>query len=456
MSELLAFGISHKTAPVALRERLSLTGLESDRFVQDLVGSSDVREAVAINTCNRTEFYLVVADPVTAEAELLTKVARRAAIRPTELSGPVYAPRNCDAARHLFRVTSGLESMIVGEAEVQGQVKRAYEAALAAGTTGPLTNRVFTAALQTGKRVRTETSLGASRTSVSSVAVELARDAVGGLDGARVVIIGAGETSEGVACAFADRGVDAIFVANRRAARAHALAERVGGTVVPLEDLPSHLETADVVVSATASPHSIIGVDELSVVVARRAGRPLVLIDLAVPRDIEPACGDVRGVSLYDIDDLQRIVAGNLGVRDEARDEANTIVEEEIRRFASWLGQLDVLPTVTALRQQGAAIVEGVLSENAARWESASPRDLERVEAIAKAVVQRVLHEPTVRIKALSDADANHPGHGRLEIVRELFGLESGSHGGAEEPSGRGDALAEVRSLESRRGGAQS
>jgi glutamyl-tRNA reductase len=292
-AELLAFGISHKTAPVAVRERLALTTRDAARLVQELVARPSIHEAVAISTCNRTEVYLVTDDQVQAEADLLGLLARRAAIRPTELAGVVYSPRNCDAARQLFRVVCGLESMVVGEAEVQGQVKRAYEAALEAGTTGPLTNRLFTAALQTGKRVRTETALGSSRTSVASVAVDLASQVVGELARRDVIIIGAGETSETTAKALAARGVRTIFVANRHAARAHSMAERVGGRVSSLHDLPELLETADMVVASTSSPHAIVEAEEVEVVMRRRSDRPLVLIDIAVPRDIDPACADV-------------------------------------------------------------------------------------------------------------------------------------------------------------------
>jgi glutamyl-tRNA reductase len=263
MSEVLALGISHKTAPVALRERLALTDAQAGQLVREMVARDEVQEAVAISTCNRTEIYLVASDAVQAEAELLGRLARRAAIRPTELAGIVYSPRNCDAARQLFRVTSGLESMIVGEAEVQGQVKRAYERALAGGTTGPLTNRLFRAALQTGKRVRTETALGAGRASVSTVAVELARDVMGELAQRNVVIIGAGETSELTARALADQGVSTIFVANRHAERALSLAERFGGRVASLQELPDRLAEADIVVSSTSSPHTLIEADDL-------------------------------------------------------------------------------------------------------------------------------------------------------------------------------------------------
>jgi glutamyl-tRNA reductase len=435
VTELLALGISHKTAPVALRERLALSERGAARLLGDLVARDEVAEAVAISTCNRMEIYLAVSDPVQAEAELLSRLATGAAIRPTELASIVYSPRNCDAARQLFRVTSGLESMIVGEAEVQGQVRRSYESALAAGTTGPLLNQLFRAALQTGKRVRTETTIGASRVSVSTVAVDLARDVVGDLEHRRVVIVGAGETAELTARALAEQGVTTMFVANRRAQRALALADRFGGSVAALDELPALLEQADIVVASTASPHAIIGAEELGVVMRARGGRPLVLVDIAVPRDIEPACSDLPGVHRYDIDDLQAVVARNLEVREGERERAEAVVEDELRRFATWLGQRDVAPTLQALREHGASIVERVLAENHGRFESASPRDLARVEAMARAVMQRLLHEPTIRLKAIEEAG----DHARQQIVRELFGLEEGTSAEAAEAGAPAD-----------------
>jgi glutamyl-tRNA reductase len=414
--ELLALGVSHKTAPVAVRERLAFSDPEARRFLDEIVPDA-AQEAVVISTCNRTEFYVVASDPVQAEAAVLTALARRADIRPTELAEVMYFPRNCDAARQLYRVASGLESMIIGEAEVQGQVRRAYEAALAADTTGPLTNRLFTAALQTGRRVRSETSIGAGRTSVSTVAVDLAKDVVGHLADREVLIIGAGETSELTAQALATEGVSTIFVANRHADRARSLAERFGGTVLSLDHLPSQLETADIVVASTSSPHPIVTADALAEVVRARGGKPIVLIDLAVPRDIDPECADLPGVSVYDMDDLQAVVARNLEVRSEEALLAERVVEDEIQRFAKWLGQLDVVPTVAALRRRSDEIVAGVLAENATRWESMSDQDRERVEKLARTVAQRLLHEPTLRMKAAG-------GHGRLQVVRELFGLD--------------------------------
>jgi glutamyl-tRNA reductase len=415
-SELIVLGVSHNTAPVALRERLSLTERSGRRFLQELVAQDEISEAVAISTCNRTEFYFVTADPVRAEAELLGRLAQDADIRPIELAAIVYSPRNCDAARQLYRVTAGLDSMIIGEAEVQGQVKRAYEAALDAGTTGPLTNRLFGAALQAAKRARSETGIGRERVSVSTVAVDLARDVVGDLASRSVVIIGAGEMAELTAQALADQGVRTVFVANRHADRARSLAERFGGEVGSLDSLPARLQDADIVVASTSSPHPIVGADELGVVMRARGGRPLVLIDIAVPRDIEHACGEIEGVSVYDMDDLQAIVARNIDVREGERAKAEAVIEEEIQRFARWLAQLEVMPTITSLREHGADIVDQVLAENAGRWESASPRDLARIEAVARAVMQRLLHEPTIRLK--------ESGHGRQQVLRELFGLE--------------------------------
>jgi len=448
--ELLALGVSHKTAPVALRERLALTPREAERFMREAVATPAVSEAVAISTCNRSEVYLVVGDPVEAESAVLGMLAQRAGIRPTELAEVIYSPRNCDAARQLYRVTAGLESMIVGEAEVQGQIKRAFEAAQAAQTTGPLSSRLFAAALQTGKRVRSETRLGAGRVSVSTVAVDLARDVLGDLAQRDVVIIGAGETSELTARALADQGVSTIFVANRRADRARSMAERFGGSVVSLDDLPHQLEQADIVVSSTSSPHPIVGRDELELVMRARSERPLMLVDIAVPRDIESGCAELAGVTLYDIDDLQATVARGFDEREAEKAGAEAVVEEEIRRFARWMDQLDATPAIAALRRRGETIVEQVLSENAGRWESASARDRARVDAVARAVMQRLLHEPTIRLKSM-EGDGSH---GRLALLRELFGLEedgqedSGEAVSAARDSAAGDSAAQVRAVD--------
>jgi glutamyl-tRNA reductase len=420
LSELLAIGVSHKTAPVEVRERLALPDARAKEFVRDLRGTGEVQEAVTISTCNRTELYLVVGNPVEAESRALAMLASQAGIQPTALAASIYALRNCDAARHLYRVTAGLDSMVVGEAEIQGQVKRGYEAAIDRETVGPLSNHLFKAALATGKRVRTETAIGERQMSLPSVAVSLARELLGDLHGRVVVIVGTGETGELAARALADSGGRPVFVASRRRDRAISLAKRYGGESLMFDELPRVLERADILVAATASPHLLLEAQELAEVMAGRGGRPLVLIDLAVPRDIDAACAELDGVSLYDIDDLQAVVMRNRKVRQAEARKAEGIIEQEIQQFASWLGALEVLPTVTALRVHATEIASQVVAENAGKWEGASARDLERVDAIARAIVNRLLHAPTARLKELMDDRV----HARMAMVRDLFGLE--------------------------------
>jgi glutamyl-tRNA reductase len=409
--------------------------------LRELVGHAGIHEAVAISTCNRTEVYMVVSDPVEAESATLAILARQAGIRPTELFGAIYALRDADAVRHLFAVAAGLDSMIVGEAEVQGQVKRAYELALVEGVTGPVSNRLFKDALGAGKRVRTETSISRAHVSVSSVAVELARAALGELDTRSVLVIGAGENGELTARALHERGVSTVFVANRRYDRAIGLAQRFGGHAVRFEELPRQLIEADIVVSATASPHQIVGRDEMALVAEQRDGRPLLMIDIAVPRDIEPSVREVRGVTLYDMDDLQREVARNMGSREAEAVRARRLVDEEVERFARWLASLDVVPTIAALRELGEDVVAQVLRENESRWESLSEADRERVAVLARAVVNRLLHAPTLRLKGATGDDDSYV---YVQALRELFGLE-------EETSLGESPAAQVTSLDDRR-----
>ena len=422
MSELLALGVSHKTAPLELRERLSLTEGRAVGALRELTAAAGIHEAAAISTCNRTELYLVVSDPVEAESTALGVLTRQAEIRPTELLGHLYSMRSTDAVRHLFRVTSGLDSMIVGEAEVQGQVKRAYELALVEGGTGPILNRLFRGALAAGGRARDETGVSEKGLSISSVAVELAQRTLGDLGERSVLVIGAGETAELVARALVARGVATVFVANRRYDRAIGLAQRFGGNAVRFEELPEQLELADIVVSATNSPHHIVERDDITQVMASREGRPLLLVDIAVPRDIEPACREIAGVSLHDIDDVQQIVERNASGREAEAKRAEQIIEVELDRFEHWLTSLEVVPTIVAMRERGEEIVRRVLAENEPRWERLSEADRERLTTMAKAIASRLLHEPTLRMKRAAGSDEAYL---YVSALRELFGLDA-------------------------------
>src|SRR4051794_27003810 len=421
MSELLALGVSHKTAPLDLRERLSLTEGSAVGALGELTASEGIHEAAAISTCNRTELYLVVSDTVEAESTALGVLTRQADIPPTELLGHLYSHRGVAAADHLFRVTSGLDSMIIGEAEIQGQVRRAYELALVEGATGPILNRLFRGALAAGGRVREETRIGEKGLSIPSVAVELARRTLGDLAERRVLVVGAGETAELVARALVARGVATVFVANRHYDRAIGLAQRFDGTAVRFDELPAQLTSADIVVSATNSPHHIVEQEGLEQVMAARPQRPLLAIDLAVPRDIEPACREVPGVSVHDIDDVQQIVERNQGGREAETARAERIVEAELDRFERWLASLEVVPTISALRGRGDEVVRRVLAENEGRWESLSESDRERLETMARAIASRLLHDPTLCIRRSAGSD---DAYFYLSALRELFGLD--------------------------------
>jgi glutamyl-tRNA reductase len=421
MSELLTLGVSHKTAPLDLRERLSLTEGRAVSALRELTGAAGIHEAAAISTCNRTELYLIVSDPVDAESTALGVLTRQAEIRPTELLGHLYSLRSTEAARHLLRVTAGLDSMILGEAEIQGQVKRAYELALVEGGTGPILNRLFRGALAAGGRAREETGISEKGVSIPSVAVELARRALGDLSDRRVLMVGAGETAELVAQALVARGVDTVFVANRHYDRAIGLAQRFEGSAVRFEDLPEQLLAADIVVSATNSPHHIVERDGLEQVMRERRERPLLAIDLAVPRDIEPECREIPGVSVHDIDDVQQIVERNASGREAESRLAERIIEAELDRFERWLASLEVVPTISALRERGDEVVRRVMAENENRWESLGDADRERMEAMARAIASRLLHEPTVRMRR---AAGNGDAYYFVSALRELFGLD--------------------------------
>jgi glutamyl-tRNA reductase len=444
MPELLTLGVSHKTAPLDLRERLSLTEGRAVSALNELTTAAGIHEAAAISTCNRTELYLIVSDPVEAESTGLGVLTRQADIRPTELLGHLYSLRSTEAARHLLRVTAGLDSMIVGEAEVQGQVKRAYELALVEGATGPILNRLFRAALAAGGRAREQTGISEKGVSIPSVAVELARRALGDLSQCRVLVVGAGETAELVAKALVARGVATVFVANRHYDRAIGLAQRFKGGAVRFEELPEELLSADIVVSATNSPHHIVERDDLAQVMEAREGRPLLAIDLAVPRDIEPDCREIPGVSVHDIDDVQQIVERNTSGREAEAKRAETIIEAELDRFERWLAALEVVPTIAALRGRGDEVVRRVLAENENRWQSLGEADRERLAAMAKAIASRLLHEPTLRLRRSAGED---DAYAYVSALRELFGLDVET-----EPEADAGSVTELRRADPGRG----
>jgi glutamyl-tRNA reductase len=418
---LIGVGLSHRTAPLALRERLALPPAEATELLHALLGTGEADEAVVLSTCNRTELYAVGRDAAAAEAATLRALARRAGMSIGALRTSVRVLRGPEVADHLFAVAGGLESMMLGEGEILGQLRRAHELARAASACGALLDRLMRDALTAGRRARAGSGIGRCGVSVSSAAVELAREALGSLADRRVLLVGAGKSSEVTAKVLRSHGVRVLAVANRGRERAAALAGP-DGAAVAFDALDEHLLDADLVLTATACPHVVVDRGAVARAIARRDGRPLVLVDLAVPRDVDPAVRGLPGVTLIDLDDVQRRVGRNRAGRKVDAARARKIVAAEAERFEAWRAAREAAPTVAALQGAGEDIVAELLQRNAPHWESLSDADRERVACLARAVARRLLDEPTRRIK-----QAARDGDGASErAARALFGLVGG------------------------------
>jgi glutamyl-tRNA reductase len=416
---LIGLSLTHRTAPVAVRERLALAPAEASALLSRLIASGAVDEAVALSTCNRTELYVAGEDAAAAELVAIAALACHAGMSAAALELQLTAVRGADVAGHLFAVAAGLDSMVLGEAEILGQLRRSHELSREAGACGPLLDRLVRDALGAGRRARAGSAIGRCGVSVSSAAVELAREALGTLADRRVLLVGAGKSSEVTARVLRSHGVNVLRVANRSPERAVALA-RGYGSAVPLDEVEAHIADSDLVLAATASPYVLIDRDTVERAMAGRAGRPLVLVDLAVPRDVDPQVRDVPGVTLLDLDDVQGRVARNRAARQSDVGAARAIVDAEAERFERWRAAREAAPTVAALQAAGDAIVADLLERNAPHWQSLSDDDRERVARLARAVARRLLHEPTLRLKqAAQDGDA---ATGRA--ARALFALD--------------------------------
>jgi len=399
-------GISHHQAPVELRERAALDAERARELARRLAG--DRGEAVCLSTCNRTELYL--ADESAEEAERKAEAALLALEQ--ELGPSLYRLRDEAAALHLFRVAAGLDSMVPGEGEILGQVRSAHEI----GSTGPILDRLFRDALHAGKKARTETAIGESPASVSSAAAALAEQVFGDLSGRHVLVVGAGEAGELAIKSLAARGALIAFVANRTAARAEELTQRFGGEPLALAAVADRLAHVDVVLSSTSAPGWTLTREDVERTLHARKGRPLFLIDLAVPRDLDPAIHELDGCYLYDIDDLEAVVAETLAGRRREAERAETIVASEADRFRDWQASLEVVPAIASLRARAEEIREAELDR--AKLSGAERRAAESVTA---AVLNKLLHLPTIRMK---QAAAAADGVIYADAVRHLFGLE--------------------------------
>jgi glutamyl-tRNA reductase len=411
--KLALVGTSHKLAPVEVRERVALDAAGASALAHKL--GVDGREAVVLSTCNRTELYVVAEE----EAEVIAELERLAG---GPLGSYLYRLTDEAAALHLFRVAAGLDSMVPGEGEILGQVRAAYEA----GACGPVLDRLFRGALHAGRKARVETAIGESPSSVSAAAAALAQQVFGELDGRRVLIVGAGKVGELAARNLLSRGAEVAFVANRSADRAAELAHRLGSEPLSLERVSDELARADVVVSSTSAPGFVLKRADVEQGLGRRRGAPLFLIDLAVPRDVEPSVGELEGCFLYDIDDLEAVVAESLAGRRREAERAETIVAAEAARFREWQTSLDVVPAIASLREHAEAIRAAELAKAEGRLGGLSDSERRTVESLTRQIVNKLLHGPIVRAKESAALE----GVGYADALRDLFGLDEDGRDG--------------------------
>ena len=417
---IVLIGMNHKTAPVEIRERLQLDCGDGGPALAELLGIPDVREVLVLSTCNRVEVLARVADGEAAVERLKGFIFRQGNLDSAELECCLYVHRDREAVRHLFRVAASLDSLIMGEPQILGQVKEAYRRAVDHRATGVLLNRLVHHALRTAKRVRTETGIAGNAVSVSYAAVELAKKIFGGLHGKTILLIGAGEMSELAARHLLRQGVERILIANRTYARAEEMAEAFQGAPVAFDRLSEVLPEVDIVIASTGAPGYVVTAEMVAAALRRRRNRLLFLIDIAVPRDIDPAAGEIDNVYLYNIDHLQDVVDANRETRRVEAQKAEGIVAEEVEVFEAWFNALAVVPTIVALRGKMEGIVRGEM-ERSAHWLGGLPEeDRLRIEGLAASVVNKILHDPIAGLKEESIAKDELP---YVAAVRRLFKL---------------------------------
>lgn len=415
---LLAIGLSHHTAPVAVREKVAFSASSMREALQDARRVPGVREAAILSTCNRTEVYAVSDTP--DEGPLTAFLCREASGH--DVHEHLYSYRHEAAPRHLFRVAAGIDSMVLGEGQILGQVREAARLANEESSAGPVLRRLFDQAILCGRRVRAETEIARGAVSVSHMAVELARQIFGDLRNKQILLLGAGETAELTARQMVKYGVSVVAVANRTFERAEALAETLGGYAVKYSEFPDRLVTADVVVTSTAAPHTIIHTNTVREAAQRRKGRPIFFIDLAVPRDVEPSVGDLDNAFLYNMDDLQCLVRDNMETRRGTVEAANAVVEEETAGYMQWLASLRTTPVVNELQRRFEAIRREEWKRSERRLEGLSPAERDAVEQMTRAMVKKMLHEPWRFARAAAD---DPEAAAALQALAGVFRLES-------------------------------
>jgi glutamyl-tRNA reductase len=417
---VVVIGLNHRTVPLDLLERMTIDAPRLPKALHDLTSRPNVSEAVVLSTCNRTEVYVLAERFHGAYHDVRQFLAESSYLPPEQFADHLYVHYDDESIRHLFTVTAGLDSAVVGEAEILGQVRRAWERAREEGASGSSLNLLFRHALEVGKRARTDTGIARHAASVSTAAVAMAADHLGGLGGRRILVLGAGEMGEGMVRALAASGVAEVAVANRTWERSEALAEAVGGRPVRLDGLTDELEGIDLLLTGTGATSLILEHSDLARAMDTRAGRPLLVVDVAVPRDVDPSAGQLPGVTILDMDDLRAFVDRGLAARDAEVGSVRELVDDELARYLATASAREVAPLVGSLRDKADEVRRAELDRAARRLGDLDERQREAVEALTRGIVAKLLHDPTVQLK---DAAGTPRGERLADAVRDLFDL---------------------------------
>ncbi len=425
---LSVIGINHKTAPVELREQLSFSSstvcafLTENKQIPALTPTPESRESVVVSTCNRLEYYTLAKNVPASTRAVIKLMSQLSGLPIPAFESHLYRHQDDAVINHLMHVAAGLDSMVLGESQILGQLVQAYQSAQTHQTVGPILSRLFEKAIHTGKRARTETDISLNPASISSIAIRLARKHLGNLSNKTVMILGAGEMGHLTIKALVKQGVKKMFVVNRTQERANQLAAQWNATPLTFDHMDSGLTQADLVVTSTAAPHVVLHHHQINKVMQQRSDRPLLIVDIALPRDVDTSVGQVANVHLYNIDDLQNQVEDNLKARENEIPKVETIIDEEVADFLNWYTSLKVVPTITTFREQFDAIRQQELERTLNRMNDLSKKEKKLVAELSHRLMNKFLHEPTVQLRA---AAANGNGIEYVHALHDLFSLDT-------------------------------
>lgn len=426
--DILVIGLNHKTAPIEVREKVAFDGPKLEEALERLKEYSHIREHIILSTCNRVEIYAVVDDPDSGVASINSFISKFHSVPEDRLGQSLYTHKGTDAIKHIFRVGSGLNSMVLGEPQILGQLKDAFDVSLKSGTTGVILNKLMRKSVSVAKRTRTETGIGSSAVSISFAAVELAKKIFEDLPQKSFMLIGAGEMAELAAKHLLNAGVTDVYVTNRTTQRAEELAKEYNGKVILFDNFKLELRFSDIVICSTGASSYILMKDDMSRIMKDRKQKPVFIIDISVPRNIDPKINDLDNVYLYDVDDLQGIVDTNKEERAREAEKAEKIVEEEIGSFLKWTSSLSATPTIVALREMAEEIRQEELDKTLKKLGPLEEKQIKAIQHLSSTIVNKLIHPPTAALKGDNDDRAL-----MIDVINKLYGLQTEENNGKKE-----------------------